>query len=80
MKLEKIISLNVEKSSFIEYLYFLRKEIDYETTLSSLSFFHGIIWLITLVENVMNFGKRKNHFVPSTDDNISYSDKYLTMD
>ena len=68
MKLEKIISLNVKKYSFLEYLWFLRKETDYETTLSALSCFHGIIQLITLVENVMNFGKIKNHVVPCIDE------------
>lgn len=76
-KLEKIISLNVEDSSFLEYLCFLRKEADYETSLSALSCFHGIIRLFTLVENVMNFGQRKNHAVPSTDEVISDSEKIL---
>ena len=77
MKLEKIISLNVKKYSFLEYLCFLRKEADYETSLSALSCFHGIIRLFTLVENVMNFGQRKNHAVPSTDEVISDSEKIL---
>lgn len=76
-KLEKIISLNVENSSFLEYLCFLRKETDYETSLSALSCFHGIIRLITLVDNVMHFGERKNHAVPSLDENISDSEKIL---
>lgn len=77
MKLEKIISLNVENSSFLEYLCFLRKKTDYETSLSSLSCFHGIIRLITLVDNVMNFGQSKNHGVRFPDENISDSEKIL---
>lgn len=77
IKLEQIISLNMESSSVLEYLCFLRKETDCETSLSALSCFHGIIRLITSVDNVMTFGQSKRHDASFTDENISDSEKIL---
>lgn len=77
IKLEQIISLNMESSSVLEYLCFLRKETDCETSLSALSCFHGIIRLITSVDNVMTFGQSKRHDASFTDENISVTEKIL---
>lgn len=77
IKLEQIISLNMESSSVLEYLCFLRKETDCETSLSALSCFHGIIRLITSVDNVMTFGQSKHHDASFTDENISVTEKIL---
>eukprot|EP01018_Ginkgo_biloba_P015897 Gb_24051 [translate_table: standard] len=76
MKSEERFPHIMKYSSFAEYLCFLRKALDYGTSLSAVSCLHGLIRLITSVDKAINIAQAEKE-APCMDKNVSEGDEIL---